>query len=62
MIVVIGHYSALQGYTGSGTTWAEEMNFVMNHAPDAGSIDDIFMQDTTCTDRVTVMSNIERYT
>ena len=22
-----------QGYTGQGTTWANKMNFVMNHAP-----------------------------
>ena len=35
---VLGHDSALQGYTGPGTTQANEMNFVMNHAPDAGSI------------------------
>ena len=28
----LGHDSALQGYTGPGTTWADEMNFVMNHA------------------------------
>ena len=33
---VLGHYSALQGYT--GTTWANEMNFVMDHFPGAGSI------------------------
>ena len=28
----------LEGYTGPGTTWDDEMNFVMNHAPGAGSI------------------------
>ena len=28
----------LQGYTGPGTTWANEINFDMNHAPGAGSI------------------------
>ena len=31
---VLGHNSAL----GLGTTWAKEMNFVMKHAPGAGSI------------------------
>ena len=33
-----GHDSALQGYTGPGTTWDNEMNFGMKHAPGAGSI------------------------
>ena len=37
MIGVLGHDSALQGYTGPGTTWANEMNFVMNLTPGAGS-------------------------
>ena len=32
----LGHNSAL--YTGRGTTWDNEMNFVMNHDPSAGSI------------------------
>ena len=36
MNAVLGHNSALQGYTGSETTWTNEMNFVMNHAPGAG--------------------------
>ena len=31
--------SALKGYIGSGTTWANEMYFVMKHAPGVGSID-----------------------
>ena len=35
---VSGHDYALQGYTGQGTTWANGMNFVMNHAPGAGTI------------------------
>ena len=35
---VLGHDSALQGCTGQGTTWVNEMNFVMDHAPGAGSI------------------------
>ena len=34
----LGHDSALKGFTGPGTTWANEINFVMNHAPGAGSI------------------------
>ena len=38
MIGVLGHDSALLGYTGPETTWANEMIFVMNHAPGAGSI------------------------
>ena len=29
---------ALQGYTGLGTIWANEMNFSMKQAPGAGSI------------------------
>ena len=32
---ILGHNSALEGYTGPGTN---EMNFNMNHAPRAGSI------------------------
>ena len=36
---VAGHDSALQGYAWPGTTWDNEMNFGMNHAPGAGSID-----------------------
>ena len=28
----LGHESALQGWTGPGTTWANEINFVMNNA------------------------------
>ena len=35
MIGVLGHVSALHW---SGTTWANEMNFVMKHAPSAGLI------------------------
>ena len=38
MIGVLGHDSALQGYASPETTWANEMNFVVIHAPDAGSI------------------------
>ena len=38
MIWVLGHYSALQGYTGPGTAWANERNFAMNDATGAGSI------------------------
>ena len=33
-----GQNSAMQGYTGAGTTWANEMNFGRNHAPSARSI------------------------
>ena len=29
---VLGHDFALKGYAGPWTTWASEMNFVMNHA------------------------------
>ena len=36
---VLGHDSALvKGYAGLGTNWANEMNFVMKHAPGAGLI------------------------
>ena len=38
MNVVLGDDSALHGYTGPGTTWANEMNFGIKHAPGAGSI------------------------
>ena len=37
MTVVLGHDSALRGYIGPGTTWANEMNVHMNRAPGAGS-------------------------
>ena len=35
---VLGHYSALQGYTGPWTTLANGMKFGVKHAPGAGSI------------------------
>ena len=35
---VLSHDSELQGYTESGTTWANEMNFVLTYPPSAGSI------------------------
>ena len=34
---VLGHDFALS-HTGLGTTWANEMNFTMNHAPGVGLI------------------------
>ena len=37
MAGILGHDAALYGYTGPRTTWANEMNLFMNHAPDAGS-------------------------
>ena len=36
MICVLGHDSALLGYTRQGTTWTDEMNIVMNHARGGG--------------------------
>ena len=33
---VLSHNSVLKGYTGPGTTWANDMNFIMNYAPGAG--------------------------
>ena len=38
MIGILGHDSALYGYTRPGTTSTNEIIFVMNHAPGAGSI------------------------
>ena len=37
---VLGHYSALQSYYNDGprSTKANEMHFVINHVPGAGSI------------------------
>ena len=35
---VLGHDSALKGYTRPGTTWANGMKFVMNHTPGVASI------------------------
>ena len=35
---VLGHNSALQGDIKLETTWANEMNFGMNHIPGAGSM------------------------
>ena len=34
----IDHNSALLGYIGPETTWVNEMNFGLKHAPGAGSI------------------------
>ena len=34
----LSHDSALQGYTGPGTTWANEIIFVMKHTSGAGTI------------------------
>ena len=41
---VLGRDSALQGYTGLETTWANKMNIGMNHAPGEGSIAQPFGQ------------------
>ena len=38
----LGHNSTLQGYTGQGIIWANEMNFGMKHAPGAGLIIRLF--------------------
>ena len=38
MIGVLGHYCALYDYNGPGTTWAYDMDDVMNQALGAGSI------------------------
>ena len=38
MKAVLSHGSALQGYTGPEKTGGNEMSFVTNHTPDAGSI------------------------
>ena len=35
---VLGHAAAWKRYTGQGTTWADEMNYGMNHAPGARPI------------------------
>ena len=35
---VLGHNVALSGFTGQMTTWVNEINFSLNHAPGAGSI------------------------
>ena len=34
----LDHDCALYGYTGPRTTWANGMNFIMNHDPSAESI------------------------
>ena len=36
MTGILGHDSAILGYTGPGTTWANDMNIVMNHDPGIG--------------------------
>ena len=38
IIGVVDHDSDLWGYSGPGTTWANEMHCPMNHAPGVGSI------------------------
>ena len=35
---VLSHDSVVQGYSGSGAIWVNEMNVIKNHAADAGSI------------------------
>ena len=35
---VLDHHSAWQGNAGLSATWANEMNFGTNHAPDARSL------------------------
>ena len=35
---VLVHNYALQGYTGPGTIWGNEINFVTNQRPGAGTI------------------------
>ena len=65
MIEVLGHISALCSYTGPGKTWATEMNFVLNHAPSAGSITHPAYQQSSalpqchqwCTYRKSVIRN-----
>ena len=47
MIVVLDHDSALLGYTGPRTIWANEMNFVTHHATGAGSIAQPVVQRST---------------
>ena len=47
MSAVLGQDSALQGYTGPGTNWANEMNFGMNHASGAGSVASVDLQSCT---------------
>ena len=47
MTGVLDHDSAIQGYTQPGTTWANEMNIVMNHAPGAGSIARLVYQQSS---------------
>ena len=38
---------AVQGYVGPGYTWANEMNFVINHVPGAGSLSRIVDQQSS---------------
>ena len=40
----LGHDSALQGYTGQGTTLPNDMNFAVNQAPGAGPIARLVVQ------------------
>ena len=35
---VLGHDSAHEDYTGPGPTWANEVNFIMEHALNANEI------------------------
>ena len=45
---VLSHDSAMYGYTGPRTTWANEMNFVLKYAPGAGSIA-LVVDQNNCT-------------
>ena len=53
---VSGQNSALLGYTGPRTTWANDFNFGMNHAPGAGSITQPVDQHATTVQQVNTPS------
>ena len=48
---VLGHDSALKGYTGPEKTWANEMIFGKNYDPGAGSVARIVDQQSSALTR-----------
>ena len=47
MISVLGHDSQRKAILGRGTTWANEINFVLDHAPGAGLITQLVDQQSS---------------
>ena len=54
----VSHNAALKGYIGPGTTWTNEVHFVMNHSTGAGSLTQPVDQQSSATGAPTVLTYI----